>query len=168
MEDFLDLMYQRRSIREYTDEKVSDAQVENILQAAMAAPSAQNLRPWHFVVVRKRKTLDKLARVHKYAYMLEQAPLAIIVCGDQEVSERHWVEDTCAATQNILLAASAVGLGGVWISLYPKKKHQKYVRDLLDIPDHVGVLCALAVGHPAEEKKAHIQYDAGCVHLEKW
>jgi nitroreductase len=168
MEDMLDVLYDRRSIREYTDEPVTDDQVVAMLKAAMAAPSVQNLRPWHFVVVRKRKLLDKLAQVHKYAYMLEKSPLAIVICGDQEVSERHWVEDTCAATENVLLAATALGLGGVWISLYPKKKHQKVVRELLDIPDHVGVLCIVAVGRPAAEKKARSEYDPKRVHQDEW
>lgn len=168
MKDLLDLMQTRRSVREYTDEPVTDEQVEALLKAAMAAPSAQNLQPWHFVVVRKRKLLNKLAEVHKYAYMLEKAPLAIVVCGDAKVSEKHWVEDTCAATQSLLLAATAVGLGGVWISLYPKKKHQKYARELLDVPDHVGVLCALAIGHPAEKKEARTQYNADRVHQDEW
>lgn len=168
MNDLLELMYARRSIREYTDEPVEDEQVETMLKAAMAAPSAQDLRPWHFVVVRKRKLLDRLAKVHKYAYMLEKAPLAVVVCGDEEVSERHWVEDTCAATQNLLLAATALGLGGVWISVYPSKKRQKDVRDLLDIPDHIGVLCLVAIGHPAAEEKPRTQYDPRRVHHEKW
>lgn len=168
MDDLLDLMYERRSIREYTDEPVDDGQVEAMLKAAMAAPSAQNLQPWHFVVVRERKRLDELAEVHKYAYMLEQAPMAIVVCGDADVSKKHWVEDTCAATQNLLLAATALGLGGVWISIYPKKKHQRAVRELLDIPEHVGVLCALAVGHPAEKKKSRTKYDPACVHQDAW
>ncbi len=168
MEEFLDLMYTRRSIRAFTEEAVSDKQLEAMLKAGMAAPSAQNLQPWHFVVVRKRKMLDELAEVHKYAYMLAKAPLAIIVCGDQEISSKHWVEDTCVATQNILLAATALGLGGVWVSIYPKSKHQKQVRELLDIPDHIGVLCALAIGHPAEKKKARTQYDQERVHEEEW
>jgi nitroreductase len=168
MEDFLSLMYPRRSIRKFTDQQVTDEQLETMLKAAMAAPSAQNLRPWHFLAVRKRKLLDKLAAVHKYAYALEKAPLAIVVCGDQKVSERHWVEDTCVATQNLLLAASALGLGGVWISLYPKNKHQEYVRDLLDIPRQMGVLCVVAVGYPAEQKEEGTQYDPERVHYEKW
>jgi nitroreductase len=168
MEELLDLMYTRRSVREYTDEEVTDEQVETMLKAAMAAPSAQDLQPWHFVVIRKRKVLDKLAEVHKYAYMLEQASLAIVVCGDQEISERHWVEDTCMATQNLLLAATALGLGGVWISLYPKKKHQKYVRQILDIPEQVGVLCIVAVGHPAEQEKELTRYNPKRVHHDEW
>lgn len=168
MQELLDVMYTRRSIREFTDEPVRDEQIEAMLKAGMAAPSAQNLQPWHFVVVRMRKRLDALAEVHKYAYMLEKAPLAIVVCGDQDISSKHWVEDTCAATQNILLAATALGLGGVWVSIYPKKKYQKAVRELLDIPDHIGVLCMLAIGHPAEKKKARTQYDEERVHQEEW
>ncbi len=168
METLMDLMYARRTIREFTDESVTDEQVEAMLKAAMAAPSAQELQPWRFVVVRKRKMLDKLAEVHKYAHMLAKAPLAVVVCGDEKVSEKHWVEDTCVATQNLLLAATALGLGGVWISLYPKRKHQKYVRELLDIPEHLGVLCALALGHPAEKKPARTKYDPSYVHWEEW
>jgi nitroreductase len=168
MDDLLDLMQSRRSVRKFTDEPVTDGQVETMLQAAMAAPSAQDLRPWHFVVVRERKVLDEMAEVHKYAYMLERAPLAIVVCGDTEVSKKYWVEDGCAATQNLLLAATALGLGGVWISLYPKKKHQRKVRELLDIPDHIGVLCVLALGYPAEKKKAGTKYDPEHVHHGDW
>lgn len=168
MQDLLEVMYTRRSVREFSDAEVDADQVEAMIKAAMAAPSAQNLRPWHFVVVRKRKLLEELAQVHKYAYMLDKAALGIVVCGDQQVSEQHWVEDTCAATQNLLLAATALGLGGVWISLYPKKKHQKQVRELLHIPEHIGVLCVVAVGHPAEKKKIKTEFDEGRVHQERW
>jgi len=168
MQELLELIYSRRSIREYTDQPVDDESVEAMLKAAMAAPSADNLQPWHFVIVRNRETLDKLADVHKYAHMLKKAPLGIVVCGDQEVSKRHWVEDTCAATQNLLLAATAQGLGGVWISLYPKKKHQNSVRDLLDIPEQVGVLCMLAIGHPGEKKKPRTQYKPERIHHGEW
>jgi nitroreductase len=168
MEDFLELVQSRRSIRDYTDQEVTDEQVEAMLKAAMAAPSVQDLRPWHFVVVRERKQLDKLAKAHKHASVLEKAPMAIVVCGDEEISNRHWVGDTGAATQNLLLAATAVGLGGVWIGLYPNKKRQKYVRELLDIPDRMGVLCVVGLGHPAEKKEAISRYNAERVHQESW
>jgi len=168
MEDILDVMYARQSVREFADEAVSDEQIEAMLRAAMAAPSVQDLQPWHFVTVRQRKMLDRLAQVHKYATILEDAPLAVVVCGDTEISERYWVEDTCVATQNVLLAATALGMGGVWISLYPKKKHQRYVRDLLDIPERIGVLCILALGRPAEKKIAKAKYNPKRVHQEEW
>jgi nitroreductase len=168
MENLLDLMYSRQRVRDFSDAPVSDGQVEAMLKAAMAAPSVQDRRPWHFVVVRQRKMLDKLSKVHKYAYMLEKAPLAVAICGDQKVSEKYWVEDGCVATQNLLLAAKVLGLGGVWISLYPKKKPQRAVRDLLDIPDHVGVLCILALGYPAKKEQVSTKYDPKRVHEEEW
>jgi nitroreductase len=168
MENLLDLMVSRQRIRDFADEPVSEEQVEAMLKAAMAAPSVQDRRPWHFVVVRKRKTLDKLAQVHKYAYMLEKAQLAIVICGDQKVSEKYWVEDGCVATQNLLLAAKALGLGGVWISLYPKKKLQRVVQELLDIPEYVGVLCILALGTPAEKEQVGTKFDPERVHQEEW
>ena len=168
MENVLDLIYSRQRVRDFEDAPVSDDQVEAMLKAAMAAPSVQDRRPLHFLVVRKRKTLDNLAKVHKYAYMLEKAPLAVVVGGDQKVSEKYWVEDGCVATQNLLLAAKALGLGGVWISLYPKNKHQNAVRELLGIPDHVGVLCILALGIPAKEKQLSAKYDSERVHREEW
>lgn len=168
MDEVLDLLYTRRTIKEFTGEPVSDEEIEGMLKAAMAAPSMEDLRSWHFVVVGKRKTLDTLAEVHKYAYMLKEAPLAIVVCGDQKTSERHWVEDTSVATQNLLLAARALGLGAVWISLYPKKKYQRAVRELLDIPDRMGVLCVVAVGRPADKSKARSHYDEARVHREEW
>jgi nitroreductase len=168
MEELLALMQSPRSVRDFTAEPVGDEQLDAMLKSAMAATSALDLRPWHFVIVTKRKHLDQLAGVHKYAHMLEKAPMAIVVCGDTEISERHWVEDGCAATQNLLLAATALGLGGVWISTYPKNKHQKRVRELLGIPEHIGVLCILAVGHPAKRKKIKTRYDPERVHGGKW
>lgn len=168
MENLLDLVYSHQRVREFTDDPVSDESVEAMLKAAMAAPSVQDRRPWHFVVVRQRKTLDQLAKVHKYAYMLERAQLAIIVCGDQKASEKYWVEDGCVATQNLLLAARALGLGGIWISLYPKKKPQRIVQELLAIPEHIGVLCILALGTPAKKEQLGTRFDPGRIHQEQW
>ncbi|MFN2182666.1 MAG: nitroreductase family protein [Anaerolineae bacterium] len=168
MEDALDLIYSRQHVRDFTDAPVSDEQAEALLKAAMAAPSVQDRRPWHFVVVRNREMLDKLARVHKYAYMLARAQLAVVVCGDQKVSEKYWVEDGCVATQNLLLAARALGLGGVWISIYPKKKHQKAVREMLDIPERMGVLCILAIGTPAKREQIGAKFESDRVHHEEW
>ena len=168
MEHVLDLIYSRQRVHEFTDAPVSDGQVEAMLKAAMAAPSVKDRRPWHFVVLRKRETLDELARLHKYAYMLAQAQVAVVVCGDQRVSGKYWVEDGCVATQNLLLAAKVLGLGGVWISIYPKKKHQNAVRELLDIPRHMGVLCILAIGTPARREQVSAEFDPDRVHQEEW
>jgi nitroreductase len=168
VEDLLNVMYARRSIRNYTDEPVAAEQVDILLKAAMSAPSANNLQPWHFAVVQKRRLLDNLAGVHEYAGMLQKAPLAIVVCGNTDTSKRHWVEDTSAATENLLLAATALGLGAVWIGIHPSKKRQKFVRKVLAIPKRFGVLCVVAIGHPAEQKEPRTQYNPRRVHYERW
>lgn len=158
----------RRSVRRYTDEPVSEEQTTTLLEAAMAAPSASNRKPWHFVVVTDRKMLDTLAERHPYAKMLFGAALCIAVCGDTTVSEGFWIQDCSAATENILLAAAGMGLGTVWIGVHPRAERENVVHELLDIPPGMVALCLIAVGHPGEEKAARTQYDAGRVHHERW
>ena len=164
----LDTLFARRSIRKYTAEPVSEEQVRTILEAAMAAPSGSNLQPWHFVVVRDRAMLRHLADTHQWAKMAADAALVIVVCGDAELSSRHWVEDCSAATENLLLAVTALGLGAVWVALYPSDERQECVREMLDIPSKMGVLCLVPIGHPAEEKPPRTQYDEARVHSERW
>jgi nitroreductase len=156
----------RRSIRQYTDEPVSEAQIVRLLQAAMAAPSASNRQPWHFVVVTERETLDALAAAHPYAKMLAQAPLCIAVCGEGE--NDYWVQDCAAATENILLAATGMGLGTVWLGVHPRAERERTLRDLLGMPPHYGLLCLIAIGHPAEQKEPRTQYQEERVHRERW
>jgi nitroreductase len=158
----------RRSVRAYTAEPLSETQITTLLQAAMAAPSASNLKPWHFIVVTKRETLNALAERHPYAKMLFQAPACIAVCGDTTVSEAFWVQDCSAATQNILLAAAGMGLGACWLGAHPRAPREAEIRDLLGLPSKVTPLCLISVGYPAEEKAARTQFDAGRVHHERW
>ncbi len=166
--ELIDTIYSRRSIRRYTEEPVSEEQIKTLLEAAMAAPSASNRKPWHFVVVTERETLDRLAEAHKYAKMLHEAPVCISVCGDQSVSERFWVQDCSAATENLLLAATALGLGAVWCGVYPSQERVEAIGKILGIEAPVVPLNIIAVGHPAEEKEPRTQYDEGRVHIEKW
>ena len=166
--ELIDTIYSRRSIRRYTEEPVSEEQIKTLLEAAMAAPSASNRKPWHFVVVTERETLDRLAEAHKYAKMLHEAPVCISVCGDQSVSERFWVQDCSAATENLLLAATALGLGAVWCGVYPSQERVEAIGKILGIETPVVPLNIIAVGHPAEEKEPRTQYDEGRVHIEKW
>ncbi len=159
-------MLARRSIRQYTDQPVSEAQTRRLLEAAMAAPSASNRQPWHFIVVSDRPTLNALAHVHPYAKMLFEAPLCIVVCG--EVENSYWVQDCAAATENILVAAVEMGLGSVWLGVHPRSEREQDVRDLLRIPSHIAPLCLIALGYPAEEKEARTQYREEKVHREHW
>ncbi len=167
-EKFLDTIFARRSIREYTQEPVSDENIEMLLKAAMAAPSASNRKPWQFIVVTRRETLDALAENHPHGKMLFEAPLCISVCGDLTEMERYWVQDCSAATENLLLAATALGLGAVWLGVYPRDERVAAVRPILNLPDHITPLNVVSIGHPAEEKPSRTQYDEARVHREGW
>jgi len=161
----IDLIKRRRSIRQYTSEDVSEEHVRLLLEAAMAAPSGSALDPWHFVVVRNAETRKKLAATHTYSDMCARAPVVIAVCGDETVS-RHWIADGAAATENMLLAATSLGLGTVWIGVYPRPEREAHVRQVLNIPDSIRILCLVPVGHPAEEKPPRTRYNAAKVHHE--
>nr|HID12938.1 nitroreductase family protein [Anaerolineae bacterium] len=161
-------IFARRSIRRYTAEPVSEADIKTLLEAAMAAPSASNLKPWHFVVVTERRTLDGLAEAHPYGKMLFEAPLCIAVCGDPAISERYWVQDCSAAAENLLLAATALGLGAVWLGVYPNEERVAAMRQVLGIPETIVPLNLISIGHPMEEKEPRTQYDESRVHRERW
>ncbi|MCW4052198.1 MAG: nitroreductase family protein [Candidatus Bathyarchaeota archaeon] len=165
---FIEMILSRRSIRKYTTELVNSDDVEKMLEAAMAAPSASNRKPWHFIIVADRKVLDNLARAHPYGKMLFEAPLCIVVCGDTSISERFWVQDCSAATENLLLAANALGLGAVWVGVFPREDRISPVRKVLKIPETIIPLNLIPIGHPAEEKEPRTQYDEKRVRNEHW
>lgn len=165
-------LYARRSIRRFTDEAVADAQVTTLLEAAMAAPSAGNRKPWHFVVVTDAVMRARLAEDHPYAKMVAQAPVCIVSCGEPAASypgrEAFWIQDCAAATENILLAATALGLGSVWCGVHPIPEREASARRLLGIPEHIVPFAYIAIGHPAEQKEPRTQFDAARVHRERW
>lgn len=156
----------RRSIRAFTSEPVTEEQITRLLEAAMAAPSGRNSKPWHFVAVTQREMLNRLV-FKSAADMLAQATLCICVCGEPAASE-FWVQDCSAATENILLAATGMGLGSVWIGVHPNPNQEQAVRDILGIPGHITPLNLIAIGHPAEQRPARTQYDESRVHRERW
>lgn len=167
-DELIQTIFARRSIRSYTRESIAEGQVQTLLEAAMAAPSASNLKPWHFIVVTNRKTLDSLAGAHPFGKMLFEAPLCICVCGDPTISGRYWVQDCSAASENLLLAAVALDLGAVWLGVYPREERVTAVRKALGIPDRIVPLNVISIGHPAEEKEPRTQYEKGRVHREHW
>jgi nitroreductase len=166
--ELIKTIFARRSIRKYTDKPVSEKAIKTILEAAMAAPSASNRKPWHFIVVTDRKTLDRLAKAHPYGKMLLEAPLCIAVCGDKTISPRYWVQDCSAATENLLLAVAALGSGAVWLGVYPREGRVNPIRTVLKIPETVVPLNLISIGHPAELKEPRTQYDELRVHREHW
>lgn len=168
--DLFDAMHERRSIRKYTGEPVSDADVEKILRAAMIAPSAGNAQPWQFVVVRERETLGKIKDINPYAAMAGNAPLGILVCGDLSLEKYagFWVQDCSAAVQNLLLAVHGLGLGGVWTGIYPMEDRVTGFRALFGLPEHVVPLAFVVVGHPDQKSEAQDRYRADRVRRERW
>jgi nitroreductase len=167
MDDRLRIIFSRRSIRQYTAQPVSEEEITSLLQAAMAAPSGSNRRPWHFVVVTDRSTLKHLAAAHPYGKMLAHASVAIAVCGDPATS-KWWVQDCSAATENILLGVAGLGLGGVWIGCHGAPDRERAVGRILDVPDTIRVLSLISIGHPGEDKDPRTQYDATRIHKDRW
>lgn len=163
----LDLIKQRRSIRQYKPEAVSDADIRQLLEAAMAAPSANNSQPWEFVMVTDQGLRQRLAETHNWSGMCARAAVVFAICGDPARSD-HWVEDCSAATENLLLAATALDLGGVWIGIYPRPEREAHVRRTLGIPENIRILCLVPVGHPAETKAQRTQYDEARVHHNRY
>ena len=170
--DTLTVIRNRKSVRNYTGESVTQDQLETLLKAAMAAPSAVNCQPWEFIVVTDRKTLDNLADALPYAKMLFKAGAAIIVCGIPSKAHKQMVEyaiiDSTLASQNILLAAEAIGLGAIWTAAYPYPDRMKPVRSILNIPSDVIPLNVIPVGYPTGEDVPKKKFDAGKIHREKW
>ena len=164
----------RSSIREYTAEPVSRTTLDSLCRAAMAAPTAKDQRPWKFVVIDDKAVLQELASALPYAQALKTVPAAIAICGDPTLmDEDHrptewWVEDCSAATQNILLVAHSLGLGAVWLGVYPAETLVASVSNTLKLPSNLIPLSIVALGHPkgtAQPKdkyaKDNIRYNVG-------
>lgn len=168
--DALTALCSRRSIRLYTDKQVSAESVHQILKAAMSAPSAGNERPWHFIVLTDRSILNEIPKFHPYSAMLKHATSAILVCADLALEKHkgYWVLDCAAATQNILLAAHAKGLGAVWCGVYPSEDRVLNIKKLLRLPEQIVPFSLVPLGFPAETKHADDRFDSSRVHDNKW
>lgn len=168
--EFFETVHGRRSIRRFRPGTVDANVVQTLLKAGMAAPSAGNEQPWHFLVVRKQETLAALSKAHPYAEMVAQASLAIIVCADINLVKHrdYWPHDCAAATQNILLAVHALGLGSVWVGVYPRESRMAEVRKVIALPEHIQPFCILPVGLPDEVKDPEERYSPARVHEELW
>lgn len=161
--DVLTTIHSRKSVRNYTGAHVSDSLVEVLLRAGMAAPTAMNRQPWYFVVIRDTLLLNKLSESIMFADMLKNASVAIAVCGNMRnvaaILPKYWIQDCAAASQNILLAAEGLGLGAVWIGLYPTKARYKKPRRLLNLPSHIVPLSLISIGYPTGLEKPKDKWD---------
>lgn len=166
----------RTSVRQYQpDRTISRDTVETLMRAAMAAPTALNKQPWAFIAIDDRAALDSLSKALPYARMLPQASLAIVTCGDlskaieSENAERgFWIQDVSAATENLLLAAHALGLGAVWTGVYPDSVRVQAVKQQLGLPETVIPLSVVPIGFPIGDQSPKDKWQADNVHFNRW
>jgi nitroreductase len=168
--NLLDIIKKRRSIRSFTVQIVESEKIEALLQAAMYAPSAVNKQPWHFIVIDDRKVLNKIMEIHPHSKMFETAKLGILVCGDLQLqhAQGYWIADCAAATENLLLAATAIGLGTCWVGIYPREERMNAMKELFQLPSHVEAFALVAIGYAAEEKKTPDRFHPEKVFLNQW
>lgn len=175
MNNFHDLIFNRRSIRKYTDEEISPENVKQILEAALVAPSSKSKMPCQFVVVENKSTLSSLAKCKDFgAKPIEKCSLAVVVTADPLVSD-VWVEDASIAAIMMQLQAQDLGLGSCWIQVRERYSEdgssaEEYVKELLSIPPDIRVLCIFSFGHKNEERKPYEQDQCKWekIHIEKW
>lgn len=166
--ELLEALQKRRSVRRFTEEAVSKKDIDILMHAAMSGPSACNARPWDFYVVESKAVLQNLHKATKYSDI--SAPLAIVVCGNLSHAlpaplTDFWVQDCSAATENILLAATGIGLGAVWCGIYPNRDAMENVKKTLGLPEENIPLNIIHVGHPDQFPEPRDQYDEKHVHL---
>lgn len=164
----------RKSVRSFTDEAVLRADLDTLVRLAMAAPTGKDMRPWQFVVIDDASVLKKLSEALPKMAPLTQAKAAIVVCGDSTVTDKDgrpsgaWMLDCSAATENALLAAEAMGLGAVWLGVYPYGDRVPTVQRTLALPEKIIPLNIIAIGHPNGASKPKDKYDAAKVHYNGW
>jgi len=166
----MNAIFNRRSIRKYTEKPVPEELIEKILRAGMAAPSAGNEQPWHFIVINDKSILNEIPKIHPYSQMLKEASHAIVVCADLSLQkyEGYWVQDCSAATENMLIMAQDLGLGSVWLGVYPNENRVKELKKLLGLPENVMPLSIISVGYPAEIKGPADRFNPSRVHRNRW
>lgn len=163
--EFVRQVRARRSIRSYTEQKIPRDTLITLAEAGLSAPSARNGRPWELVIIENEETLRKLSTMRPYWKMLDGAAAAIIVAGQDG---RYFQQDCAACTQNILLSAQAMGLGGVWLGLYPNMDVVEEVAKLAELPAEILPLCVISLGYPAGEIPQPRPADHSKIHFERF
>ena len=168
--DVLEAIRTRRSIRRYQRRPVPEELIQQVLAAAMSAPSARNAQPWQFVVLDDRAILGQIPSFAPNAEMVRAAPLAILVCADLslEISPGYWPIDCAAATQNLLLAVQGLGLGAVWCGVYPREERMEGFRRLFDLPPNIVPHSLVSLGYPAEQPPGADRFQPDRVRRNRW
>lgn len=159
-------IFHRTSIREYKDAEIEKEKLEQILRAAMAAPSACNQQPWEYYVVTDRQKLEQLSASSPYAGCAKEAPLAFVACYRKECMAPEYAQiDLSASVENLLLEADAQGLGAVWLGIAPIQERMDKVAAVLDLPEGLKAFAIIPCGYPKEEKPQQDRYDVSRVHF---
>ncbi|NHJ38485.1 MAG: nitroreductase family protein [Asgard group archaeon] len=168
--DAIEAILSRRSIRKYKKQPVPDELIKKFLEVAMCAPSAGNEQPWHFIIIDDPLILCKIPTFHNHAKMLKDASIAILVCCDMNLDHHNgmWIQDCSAASENMLIAINAEGLGAVWLGIYPREERITGLRGLLDIPDYIIPFSLISIGYPAEKLLKANRYNESRIHYNKW
>lgn len=169
----LKIILQRKSVRNFTNEKVSKEQLKILVKAGMAAPTAVNKQPWAFIAIDDKEILNQLGDALPYAKMTKKASAAIIVCGDMQKAladweQEFWIQDCSAASQNILLAAESMGLGAVWTAAYPAKDRMALVVEILNLPEHIIPLNVIPIGYSSGIENPKDKWKPENLHWQKW
>jgi len=169
---YLKFIHERKSVRNFTSGEVDDQSLEKMIRAGMAAPTARNMQAWEFLVITDRQKLHDLAKKLPYAKMLRDVPAAIVVMGDTSIESpsghSYWLQDTCAATENILLAAEALGFGAVWTALYPYEERMRPVVEACNLPEHLTALNIIPVGVPDGTDNPKDKWNPEKLHRNTW
>ena len=164
----LENILNRVSIREYSDRAISPEDIDRLLKAGMAAPSSKDRRPWHFIVLSDKAILNSLGEQLVNAPCLKDADKAIIVCGDNIISDNCWFLDCSAATQNILLAAHSMGIAAVWTAAYPYEDRMAVISKTFNLPENIKALAVIPLGYPSGKHRAKDKFDTARIHTNRW
>lgn len=169
----LDVIQTRVSVRQFTGEKISNEQIETLLRCAMSAPTAMNKQPWAFVVITDESLLQKMGEAFPFSRCGNGAACAFVMCGDlskalEGEGQGFWINDVSAATENLLLAAHAMNLGGVWTGVYPSSDRTPQVQTLLGLPENIIPMCIVPIGVPAEQPAVKDKFKEENIHYNCW
>ena len=163
----------RTSVRSYSDKEVESEQIDTLLRAAMAAPTAGNKQPWRFVVINERAILDTIGDNFGTMTMAKQASVAVVMCGDVTATfdgegQGYWIQDVSAASENLLLAAHAMGLGAVWCGIYPMSERVQQFSKMLNLPENILPMACICIGYPSGETTPKDKWKPEYIHYNSW
>lgn len=168
----METIYKRRSVRKYAETPVTDAQVKQIIRAGMAAPSAKNSQEWVFIVLREPEIYKTFSEVHVNAFAMKTAQAAILVCADlskeQDPGQGWWIQDCSAAMENMLLEATDLGLGSLWLGVHPKPERIACLKEVCKLPEGIEPLGIVALGEPTKDRPAIDRYLEAQVFLDTY